>query len=129
MEDLFKLYQKLKSLTKAESKFIEKSDFESLKEKLAKKNELIDKIDQIDQKEYFTRLAFSIDQKDLKKKRDNLYQLIKEISELQSQNMKALEEKKEENKEKMLSLYSREKSIKGYLNSDKYEAKFFDEKS
>jgi len=129
MEDLFKLYQKLKSLTKAESEIIEKGDFESLKEKLAKKNELIDKIDQIDQKEYFTRLAFSIDQKDLKKKRDNLYQLIKEISELQSQNMKALEEKKEENKEKMLSLYSREKSIKGYLNSDKYEAKFFDEKS
>ena len=129
MEDLFKLYQKLKSLTKAESEIIEKGDFESLKEKLAKKNELIDKIDQIDQKEYFTRLAFSIDQKDLKKKRDNLYQLIKEISELQSRNMKALEEKKEENKEKMLSLYSREKSIKGYLNSDKYEAKFFDEKS
>ncbi|MFP4372315.1 MAG: flagellar export chaperone FlgN [Halanaerobium sp.] len=129
MEDLFKLYQKLKSLTEAESEIIAESDFESLKEKLAEKNKLIDQIDRIDQKEYFAKLAFSIDQKKLEEKKNELYQLIQKISELQLQNMKKLEKQKEENKEKMISLYSREKSIKGYLNPDKYEAKFFDEKS
>ena len=129
MLELFKLYQKLKSLTKAEKKLIEEGDFDSLKNKLAQKNELIKRIDQIDQKEYFSRLADSSDKKELNEKKAELYQLIKKISELQQQNMQALEKKKELNKEKMLSLYSREKSIKGYLNSDKYEAKFFDEKS
>ena len=129
MKDLFKLYQKLKSLTKAEQNLIKKSDFNNIKEKLAEKDELIEEIDQIDQKEYFTHLAFSLNKKELQQKRDDLYKLLQEIRDLQSQNMKELEEKKKENKEKMLSLYSREKSIKGYLNSDKYEAKFFDEKS
>jgi len=129
MLELFKLYQKLKSLTKTEKELIEEGDFDSLKNKLAQKNELIKRIDQIDQKEYFSQLADSCDKKELNEKKAKLYQLIKKISELQQQNMQALEKKKELNKEKMLSLYSREKSIKGYLNSDKYEAKFFDEKS
>ena len=129
MKDLFKLYQRLKSLTKAETDLIKEGDFNNLKEKLAEKNELIAVIDEIKQQEYFAQLAFSLSQEELQQKRDELYQLLEEISKLQSQNMQALEKKKTENKEKMISLYSREKSIKGYLNSDKYEAKFFDEKS
>lgn len=129
MEDLFELYQKLKAFTQAESDLISENDFESLKEKLAKKNELIKKIDQINTKQYFAKLAFSLNQKELKAKKNSLAQLIEEINTLQSQNIKTLENKKKQNKEKMISLYSREKSIKGYLNSDKYEAKFFDEKS
>jgi len=129
MKDLFKLYQKLKSLTKAEANLIEAGDFNNLKEKLAEKNKLIAEIDEIEQQNYFTQLAFSFSKAELQQKRDDLYQLMQEISELQSQNMQSLEKKKDENKEKMISLYSREKSIKGYLNSDKYEAKFFDEKS
>jgi len=129
MKDLFKLYKKLKSLTEAEAEIITESDFEDLKEILAEKNKLIDQIEQIDQKEYFAKLAFSMEQKELEEKRNELYQLMQEISGLQSQNMKKLEKQKEANKEKMISLYSREKSIKGYLNSDKYEAKFFDKKS
>lgn len=129
MKDLFKLYQKLKSLTEAEADLIEESDFDNLKEKLAAKNKLIAEIDEIKQQEYFTQLAFSLSKEELQQKKNDLYQLIQKISKLQSQNMQALEKKKSENKEKMLSLYSREKSIKGYLNSDKYEAKFFDEKS
>ena len=40
MEDLFKLYQKLKSLTKAESEIIEKGDYQSLQEKLSKKKRI-----------------------------------------------------------------------------------------
>ncbi len=129
MKDLFKLYQRLKSLTKAETELIEEGDFNNLKEKLAEKNELIAKIEEIKQQEYFAQLAFSLSKNELQQKRDELYQLMQEISNLQTQNMQALEKKKTENKEKMISLYSREKSIKGYLNSDKYEAKFFDEKS
>jgi hypothetical protein len=129
MKDLFKLYQRLKSLTKAETDLIKEGDFNNLKEKLAEKNELIAVIDEIKQQEYFAQLAFSLSQEELQQKKDELYQLLEEISKLQSQNMQALEKKKTENKEKMISLYSREKSIKGYLNSDKYEAKFFDEKS
>jgi len=129
MKDLFKLYQKLKSLTKAEADLIREGDFDNLKEKLAEKNELIAEIDEIKQEKYFAQLAFSLSKEELQQKRDDLYQLLQKISKLQSQNMQALEKKKTENKEKMLSLYSREKSIKGYLNSDKYEAKFFDEKS
>lgn len=129
MKDLFKLYQKLKSLTKAELDLIEESDFNNLKEKLAEKNKLIAEIDEIEQQEYFAQLAFSLSKEELQQKKDDLYQLIQKISKLQSQNMQALEKKKSKNKEKMISLYSREKSIKGYLNSDKYEAKFFDEKS
>jgi hypothetical protein len=129
MSDLFKLYKKLKLITAEESELILNNDFENLKEKLAKKNELIDQIDQLNQKQYFVELAFSHDEKELKAKKNDLYQLLQDINKLQLQNIKALENKKEENKEKMISLYSREKSIKGYLNSDKYEAKFFDEKS
>ncbi|RAK04922.1 hypothetical protein C8C77_1377 [Halanaerobium saccharolyticum] len=129
MKDLYQLYQNLKSLTKAEADLIEEGDFNNLKEKLEEKNSLIAEIDKIEPKNYFTRLAFSLSKEELQKKREALYQLMQEISELQSQNMQALEKKKIENKEKMISLYSREKSIKGYLNSDKYEAKFFDEKS
>jgi len=129
MKDLFKLYQALKSLTKAESDLIEEGDFNNLKDKLDEKNRLIAEIDKVEQKDYFVHLAFSLSKEELQQKRDALYQLMQKISKLQSQNMQALEKKKIENKEKMISLYSREKSIKGYLNSDKYEAKFFDEKS
>jgi small-conductance mechanosensitive channel len=129
MTDLFKLYKRLKSFTKAEAELLAKNDFENLKEKLSKKNELIDQIDQINPKEYFAELAFSVNKEELKAKKNKLYQLMNEINKLQSQNIKTLENKKEKNKEKMISLYSREKSIKGYLNSDKYEAKFFDKKS
>lgn len=129
MEDLFKLYNQLKSLTESEKKYIEEEDFEGLKQKLSEKDKLIKKIDKIDQKEYFAKLAFSMDKAELKKKRDDLMELMKNISKIQSENMERVEKKKKENKEKMISLYSREKSIKGYLNSDKYEAKFFDEKS
>jgi len=129
MKDLFKLYQALKSLTKAESDLIEEGDFNNLKDKLDEKNRLIAEIDKIEQQDYFVQLAFSLSKEELQKKRDALYQLMQKISKLQTQNMQSLEKKKIENKEKMISLYSREKSIKGYLNSDKYEAKFFDEKS
>lgn len=129
MKDLFKLYQKLKSLTEAERDLIEAGDFDILRENLAQKNEIISEIDKVEQQEYFAQLAFSLSRDQLQDKKDELFKLIQEITELQSQNMKTLEEKKKENKEKMISLYSREKSIKGYLNSDKYEAKFFDEKS
>jgi len=129
MKDLFKLYQKLRSLTEAEAELIEEGDFDNLEEKLAEKNKLIAEIDQIEQQEYFAQLAFSLTKEELQQKRDELYQLLQKISKLQSQNMQALEKEKTENKKKMISLYSREKSIKGYLNSDKYEAKFFDEKS
>ena len=129
MKDLFKLYQSLKSLTKTEAHLVEKGDFENLKEKLAEKNKLINEIDKIDQKDYFAQLAFSLSKAELQQKRDELYQLVKKIAELQSKNMESLEKQKNKNKEKLISLYSREKSIKGYLNSDKYEAKFFDEKS
>jgi seryl-tRNA synthetase len=129
MKDLFKLYQKLKSLTEAEKNLIEAGDFDILKEKLDKKNEVIAEIDKLELKDYFAQLAFSLTKDELQNKRDELYKLMQEINKLQSQNMETLEEKKKENKKKMISLYSREKSIKGYLNSDKYEAKFFDEKS
>ncbi|MGP3777330.1 hypothetical protein ACTWKD_00680 [Halanaerobium saccharolyticum] len=129
MKDLFKLYQKLKSLTEAERNLIEAGDFDILKEKLAQKNEIMAEIDKVEQQDYFAQLAFSLNRDELQDKKDELYKLMQEISKLQAQNMQALEDKKKENKEKMISLYSREKSIKGYLNSDKYEAKFFDEKS
>jgi len=129
MKDLFKLYQKLKSLTEAERNLIEAGDFDILKEKLAQKNEIMAEIDKVEQQDYFAQLAFSLNRDELQDKKDELYKLMQEISKMQAQNMQALEDKKKENKEKMISLYSREKSIKGYLNSDKYEAKFFDEKS
>ncbi|PUU87751.1 hypothetical protein [Halanaerobium sp.] len=129
MKDLFILYQKLKSLTEAESNLIEAGDFDILKEKLVQKNEIIAEIDKVEQPNYFAQLAFSLTKDELQEKKDELYKLMQEISKLQAKNMQALEDKKKENKEKMISLYSREKSIKGYLNSDKYEAKFFDEKS
>jgi len=129
MKDLFILYQKLKSLTEAESNLIKDGDFDILKEKLVQKNEIIAEIDKVEQPNYFAQLAFSLTKDELQEKKDELYKLMQEISKLQAKNMQALEDKKKENKEKMISLYSREKSIKGYLNSDKYEAKFFDEKS
>ncbi|MFW5736199.1 MAG: hypothetical protein ACOCXB_02455 [Halanaerobium sp.] len=129
MKDLFKLYQKLKSLTEAEAELIEAGDFDILTKKLSQKNELIAEIDEIKQQDYFAQLAFSLNSDELQQRKSKLYNLMQEISEMQSQNLQSLEEKKKLNKKKMISLYSREKSIKGYLNSDKYEAKFFDEKS
>ena len=49
MEDLFKLYNQLKLLTESEKKYIEEGDFEGLKQKLAEKDKLMEKIDKIDQ--------------------------------------------------------------------------------
>jgi len=40
-----------------------------------------------------------------------------------------MQNSRREIKEKMIKLYSREKSIKGYIKRGKIEAKFFDEKS
>lgn len=129
MENLFELYKKIKLITKSEKKLIAENDFNGLNEKLNEKNQIIKKIELVDQKKYFAELAFSHNLEELKNKKEDLVELIKEISNLQVKNKKKLEEKKIESKEKMLSLYNREKSLKAYLNSDKYEAKFFDEKS
>lgn len=129
MQDLFELYKEIKKICSSEKELIAEEKFESLNEKLAAKNKIIEQIETVDHQEYFAKLAFSHSPKELEKKKEDLVGLIKEIAELQSENMKELELKQSSNKEKMLSLYSREKSIKGYLNSDKYEAKFFDEKT
>lgn len=129
MQDLYALYKKFKEISISEKELIAEEKFAVLNEKLTAKNEIIEQIEAVNQQEYFAKLAFSLSQEELAEKKEELICLLKEIAELQSENMKKLELKKSSNKEKMLSLYSREKSIKGYLSPDKYEAKFFDEKT
>ncbi|SFM01347.1 hypothetical protein [Halanaerobium salsuginis] len=130
MIELFDLYQDLKLCVEKEADLIAEDNYEDLAEIIEQKNILINKIDQIELKDFFRRLAFEVSsQTELQDKKTELQNLVSKINELQNKNMANLENKKEEQKEILIALYNREKSIKGYLNPEKYEAKFFDEKS
>lgn len=130
MEDLYQLYKELKKLALKEKKLIEEADYQSLKAALSQKDKLIKKIDEIDHELYFEKLEEkNSDQVDLKEKRKAIYQLLKKTNELEQEKLKLLKQQKEDVKSKILKLYTREKSIKGYRKEEKFEAKFFDEKS
>ncbi|MFW6273329.1 MAG: hypothetical protein ACOC17_00360 [Halanaerobium sp.] len=130
MQDLYQLYLELEEIALAEWEFIKNDDYKSLKSKLDEKNKLIKKIDSIDENQYFKKLYEQNRDKALaEKKHSQIYQLLKKISELEEKKIKLLKEKKIDVKNKILELYNREKSIKGYRKEEKYEAKFFDEKS
>jgi hypothetical protein len=130
MIELFDLYQDLKFCVEKEADLIAEDNYQDLADVIEQKNILINKIDQIELKDFFRRLAFEVSsQTELQDKKTKLQNLVSKINELQHKNMANLENKKEEQKEILIALYNREKSIKGYLNPEKYEAKFFDEKS
>jgi len=60
---------------------------------------------------------------------EELKELLAEAAEIQQENMEILTQKKGEIKTKLLELYGRKKSIKGYHSRGHQEAKFFDQKS
>jgi hypothetical protein len=130
MQDLYQLYKELQKLALAEQELIRDDEYQSLKIKLDEKNKLIKKIDRLDHGHYFKAVyEKNSDKAALEKKRSEIYQLLKIISELEEKKISLLKQKKNEVKNKILELYNREKSIKGYRKEEKYEAKFFDEKS
>jgi hypothetical protein len=130
MQDLYQLYEELEKMALAEQEFIKSDDYQSLKNRLDKKNKLIKKIDEFDKQQYFNEIyEKNSDKNEVEQKRGKIYQLLKKISELEEAKLRLLKQKKTEIKDKILELYSREKSIKGYRREEKYEAKFFDEQS
>ncbi|PTX16494.1 hypothetical protein SAMN04488598_12412 [Halanaerobium congolense] len=124
MASLLNLYQKLNQKIVEEKKYIQAAAYEELKELLAAKNDLIR---EIEEKEAAVKSAETkkLQKSDIKK----LKELLAEAAEIQQENMEILTQKKGEIKTKLLELYGRKKSIKGYHNRGHQEAKFFDQKS
>ncbi|PUU92828.1 hypothetical protein [Halanaerobium sp.] len=124
MASLLNLYQKLNQKIVEEKKYIQAAAYEELKELLAAKNDLIR---EIEEKEASVKSAETkkLQKSDIKK----LKELLAEAAEIQQENMEILTQKKGEIKTKLLELYGRKKSIKGYHNRGHQEAKFFDQKS
>ncbi|CCU80807.1 hypothetical protein HSACCH_02325 [Halanaerobium saccharolyticum subsp. saccharolyticum DSM 6643] len=126
MSALFDLYQNLKQKLLKEKTLIAAEDFEKLEILLKEKNEIIEKIKKDDSKS-------SVQAAETKKAKTAVSQkiekLLASIVKAQAQNIELLSQKKGETKTKILELYSRQKSIKGYHNPGQQEAKFFDEQS
>ena len=126
MSALFDLYQNLKQKLLKEKTLIAAEDFEKLEILLKEKNEIIEKIKKDDSKS-------SVQAAESKKAKTAVSQkiekLLASIVKAQAQNIELLSQKKGETKTKILELYSRQKSIKGYHNPGQQEAKFFDEQS
>lgn len=124
MASLLNLYQKLNQKIVEEKKYIQAAAYEELKELLAAKNDLIR---EIEEKEASVKSAETkkLQKSDIKK----LKELLAEAAEIQQENMEILTQKKGEIKTKLLELYGRKKSIKGYHSRGHQEAKFFDQKS
>jgi len=126
MSTLLDLYQLLKQKVVKEKDLIEAEAFEKLELLLKEKNEIIEKIDKLalkssEQSGQFENNGESADQKTKK--------ILTAALKAQAQNIELLSQKKGDTKTKILELYSRQKSIKGYHNPGQQEAKFFDEQS
>ncbi|MGM0602265.1 MAG: hypothetical protein ACQESS_03000 [Bacillota bacterium] len=122
MEELLQLYEKLSDLMDREKKFIESEEIGSLSNNLEEKEKIMKKIERFDIDEYFAQLE------DGAEKAKYLYRRLEELKNAEAENIKEMQNSRREIKEKLVKLYSREKSIKGYRNKGKFEAKFFDEK-
>jgi dsDNA-binding SOS-regulon protein len=126
MSTLLDLYQNLKQKLIKEKTLITAEDFEKLEILLKEKNEIIEKIKKDESKS-------SVQAAESKKAKTAVSQKIEKvlasIVKAQAQNIELLSQKKGETKTKILELYSRQKSIKGYHNPGQQEAKFFDEQS
>lgn len=124
MASLLALYQKLNQKTAAEKNFIKAEDFSKLKEIIAEKNSLITEIEAKEraiEKNKAAKLAAE--------EFESLKEILTQTAKLQNENMEFLTQKKGETQKKLLELYGRKKSIKGYYNRGHQEAKFFDQKS
>lgn len=124
MASLLSLYQKLNKKIKEENSLIKAENFQKLKEILAEKNSLIAEIETKETAIKENRAA-KLTAAELK----SLKEILTETAELQDKNMESIIQKKKNTKTKLLELYGRKKSIKGYYNRGHQEAKFFDEKS
>ena len=126
MSTLLDMYQLLKQKIVKEKDLIEAEAFEELELLLKEKNEIIEKIDKL-------ALKSSEQKGQPEKNEDYADSQTKEILaaalKAQTQNIELLSQKKGDTKTKILELYSRQKSIKGYHNPGQQEAKFFDEQS
>lgn len=126
MSTLLDLYQLLKQKVVKEKDLIEAEAFEKLELLLKEKNEIIKKIDKItlkssDQSEHSEKNEESANQK--------ITEILAAALKAQAQNIELISQKKGDTKTKILELYSRQKSIRGYHNPGQQEAKFFDEQS
>jgi len=126
MSTLLDMYQLLKQKIVKEKDLIEAEAFEELELLLKEKNEIIEKIDKLALK--------NSEQKGQPEKNgeaadSQTKEILAAALKAQTQNIELLSQKKGDTKTKILELYSRQKSIKGYHNPGQQEAKFFDEQS
>lgn len=122
MEDLQKLYTKLKELSMKQKNIIKKGDYDQLLHVLEEKAEIMDKIEEIDLKSYLKR------QKDPQQSLVAIKDLLQETKDLEDENIEKLKEKSLDVKKKLKALNLAEKSLNGY-NVKKQEAKFIDKHS
>ena len=121
--DLKNLYENLYQLTKEQKKCIEANKFDELIKVLEKKDEIIDKIDKINLKEYLKS------QNKPKEKHEKLKEVMENIKNLEEKNEEKLKKKKENLSKEMQSFSKKQKSRDGYRKNNAYEAKFIDKKS
>ncbi|MFW6026540.1 MAG: hypothetical protein ACOCRX_09375 [Candidatus Woesearchaeota archaeon] len=124
MKNIEELYRQLLLLTKKQRKKIMEKDYEKLLELLNEKNEIMEEIEKIDIKKYFTS------QENPRQKYNKVKELMERIKEIEDNNMKRIKENYSEMKDKLKEINIKEKSRKGYqkLNSG-FDAKFIDKKS
>lgn len=121
--DLYNHYQNLYQLTQTQQEYIKESNYDQLLKVLNQKNELMDKIDKIDTKEYL-------------KQQDNpeqalacLQKLVGKIKELEDKNQEIIMKDKEKLAGEIKDFNKKQKTRNGYQSTDNYEAKFIDKKS
>lgn len=124
MISLLNLYQKLNEKVAEEKEFINAEAHEKLKNLLVAKNNLITKIEEKE-----AAIKSGKERKPQKSDIKKIKEILAETAKAQQENMEILTQKKGKTKIKLLELYGRKKSIKGYHNKGHQEAKFFDEKS
>jgi len=121
--NLDELYKKLYQLTKEQKKYIEENNFDELIKVLEKKDNIINKIDEINLKKYLKS------QENPKNEHKNLKNIMEKIKNMEEKNEKKLKKKKENLAKEMTSFNKKQKSRDGYKKGNAFEAKFIDKKS
>jgi hypothetical protein len=122
MFNLYEFYQNLLSLTQKQKEAIIEEDFERLLKILEKKQQVIDKIDEIDVNEYLSK---HINPEDALK---NLKELMIKTKKLEEDNVKELKEKYKNIGGQLKDINLKAKTRHGYQVNKRYEAKFIDKK-
>ncbi len=122
MSNLLELYKKLYNLTEKQKQEIISSNYDKLLQVLDEKQQLMNKINEIDVQGYLQK------QDNPPQALQELSSLLSKLKELEDETAVLIKKKYGDMKSKLKEINKRQKSRKGYQASSKFEAKFIDKK-